>query len=576
MKAVARGCLEFLIVWALATVGLYFLFQSRFTPPGPLVGAIIGGFLIAASWGLLRNAWQARWQASLIRHSLAGDWPRDGAMYAAIGPAKCLLESLETPFGQHECVLFSYELSRTETVRYRGSKGTRTERQRMVYMSGVAMVPWAVQTRVGDIGVIGFPIPDQYPEHRLSIQQHASRVQKFANETQFTEIGKWEVGKMFSHAKLLLSDGEGQLREDLKFAEADSILNQPNQLKSCDLIEQFIPVNDSVCVIGKYDRSKNGLVGDWGLGGLQAIPGNAKDGLNSLYSLANMRLVGALISLLFGIGGSFGILTLRENSQELREAREAALARQALDAIEANDPVTLDMVLAQGANLEMRDEQSQSILHRLTSVELLEVFLRHGASLETIDSVGRPLLLAAIDQVNSDRVRWLIDAGADVNGLQTDWKRTPLESAIERGHEEIAGLLRDRGAQAVFVDSVNGRPITENAEAFLQILEKYSQSLNHRDRQGLQDICDEWPVDFLESAERGLYANTHPATWKLESGFENDQAASLIASGKNSRGLTEQFVVTLVRNGERWRLRRIHWDQASAFEFKLPALKNQP
>ncbi len=195
MFALARGCFELLIAWLLAFAGLYYVYEPRFSAPGPMWAAIIGGFFIASCWGLLRNAWQARSQAQLISESLDGAAPSPDQAYAAIGRAVALSEPLSTPFFKRPCVLYSYELSEEETVRVRTSKGTESQSRRTVYASGLAMTNWAVQTKYQPVRVCGFPVPDQFEETPVNLKQNPSRFHEFCEQTEFTRVGKWELGQ---------------------------------------------------------------------------------------------------------------------------------------------------------------------------------------------------------------------------------------------------------------------------------------------------------------------------------------------------------------------------------------------
>ena len=51
------------------------------------------------------------------------------------------------------------------------------------------MTQWAVRTRAGDIKVIGFPIPDQFPEDTLSAEERATDLRQFNEQQTFTDIG---------------------------------------------------------------------------------------------------------------------------------------------------------------------------------------------------------------------------------------------------------------------------------------------------------------------------------------------------------------------------------------------------
>lgn len=83
--------------------------------------------------------------------------------------------------------------------------------------------------------------------------------------------------------------------------------------------------------------------------------------------------------------------------------------------------------------------------------DFAKILLEHGADPNQNISDKAPLVITAlypfIKQGNIDAVKFLIDAGADVNlNLSLNNIPTPLDQAIESGHQDIENILRQHGA----------------------------------------------------------------------------------------------------------------------------------
>jgi hypothetical protein len=124
-----------------------------------------------------------------------------------------------------------------------------------------------------------------------------------------------------------------------------------------------------------------------------------------------------------------------------------------------------------------------------------------------------------------------------------------------------------RGANGVLVTSQTGRPIGVEAEQFTQLLNALSEGLDRHDAQLANSATDKWPGDFLESVTRGLYADTKPTAWTVETGYRDDGAATVIANGRFKSGMTERHVVTFVLRDNTWLIRRTYWDESNRFSF---------
>ncbi len=536
MPAIARGCLEFLLVWLLAAAGFYTFLEPRYPMPGPIWAAAICSFFVASCWGLLRNSQIAFAQVRLIQDSLNGATPAADQPYAAIGRAVAIHQPLQTPFLERPCVLYSYELSENQRIKVKTARGTDTRNQRLVYFSGLAMTHWAVQTDRGPVAVCGFPVPDQFEETPVDTKRHYSRVREFCETTPFTQVGKWDVGKLLNFAGIVLRESSEPVRQDLWFDGADMVTEDRSLLQGCRLIEQSILIDAPICVIGKFDREQSGLVNDLMKGGLQVIPGDAAIASKQLRQRAIFYLTFAVILFLLATVGSWAGLELWQ--REL-QAKQPAVdpAAQLTQAVEQND------------------------LPRITEL------IAQGVAPETRDTLGRPLLLAAIDKNNQPLIELLLNNQVDVNAPQAGWNRTPLDAAFDRGNWELFDKLKTLGATGRVVEKSAGQPLNDFAD-LEALLIQYQQLLDASDALGLRAITDDWPEDYYESAGRGLYKDTVPVSWKLVEGYRNERLASLVVEGTLRSGGQEQHVITASIHLGRWKLLRTYWDQTRVFRFR--------
>ena len=537
MFALARGCSEFFLIWALAGFGIYYLYTPGFTSPGPLWSGVIGGFFLAGGWGLMRNALVVRQQAALVRDSLNGDMPIEERPFAAIGRAVAVNAPLLTPFRKRSCVLYSYELAEDRVNRVRSGGKTQTQKQRIVHFSGMAMTEWAVLTKNGPVRVCAFPVPDQFEEVVIDTNSQYARIREYCDETDFTRVGKLDFGKMLNVAGAVLRESSDQLREDLWFDGADEILNDLAMLRQCRLIEQAIEVDQPICVIGKFDRMHNGLINDLSSGGLNVLAGEPSQAIRQLRSTAAYYLFFALVMVLLGSLGSYAFLRLRER-----------------------DLIAKQPVVDRGEELVAAFEKGD--WDRFSNL------ISEGVSPDARDSVGRTLLLAAIDKGKELEIDRLLDAGADVNASQTGWNRRPIEAAFDRGKFDLVARLSTQGGTGELVDRQTGQPLNDEREDLETLLRQYTRALDESDASLIRSISDGWPADFFESVGRGLYKDTRPIEWKCGEGYRANDLATFIAEGQTRRGVTERYVITAKLFDQSWKLRRVFWDEFSSFQFK--------
>lgn len=119
------------------------------------------------------------------------------------------------------------------------------------------------------------------------------------------------------------------------------------------------------------------------------------------------------------------------------------------EAIRNNDMEMIKMFIEHGADLHKTTSLGESYLHFaafLNKTELAEYFIDMGMDVN-IKKNGNltPLHIAAVTG-NREVAELLIEKGADLNALSTDGG-TPLHYAIAAGHQDVADLFKSRGAK---------------------------------------------------------------------------------------------------------------------------------
>jgi len=106
-----------------------------------------------------------------------------------------------------------------------------------------------------------------------------------------------------------------------------------------------------------------------------------------------------------------------------------------------------ELLIAKGAELDVRDENGFTPLHDAASLGHLEtakMLIDAGADIHARSEFGFTPLHRAAQGGNPDLVGLLIGLGADVNAESTDG-RTPISFALQFGHADVVALLREQG-----------------------------------------------------------------------------------------------------------------------------------
>ena len=116
------------------------------------------------------------------------------------------------------------------------------------------------------------------------------------------------------------------------------------------------------------------------------------------------------------------------------------------------------VLLEHGANINLRNGQGQTALHRASSrygIDTMRLLLKHGPDVNALDNSGSTPLHVA----NSEKaVRLLLEHGANSN-LQNGQGQTALHKASLRGYPDILHLMLNHGAEVDAQDNDGSTPL---------------------------------------------------------------------------------------------------------------------
>lgn len=115
--------------------------------------------------------------------------------------------------------------------------------------------------------------------------------------------------------------------------------------------------------------------------------------------------------------------------------------------MECNEEI-LDLLLANGADINARNDEGVTLLHIVTDPVAVDFLVRRGADIEAKDIRGwPPLMMQANNQDNgADVVSALLAHGANLNAKGTDGE-SALLLARQTGDEEFMKVLKSAGTK---------------------------------------------------------------------------------------------------------------------------------
>jgi hypothetical protein len=229
--------------------------KQGMSPGGGLIYFLFG---IIIFYNIIRNLRNRRAIWATTERAM----PRDGKVFAAVGTIRALRDPIEAPFSQRRCVIFEYEIYRSEWVHRGREHENRAERDQWVEVEvlsckGIRMTPCAVRTSVGDITFVGYPRLDGF--HAENVSEIAAHVEEFLSNTSFKNFTWFAQPRGWAESLAASHSDDGIIEQHHRMvADIDP---QGRMIQ-----ETCVLINEPVCAIGHFSKKRGGFIQNVGYG----------------------------------------------------------------------------------------------------------------------------------------------------------------------------------------------------------------------------------------------------------------------------------------------------------------------
>ncbi|HEV7920061.1 MAG TPA: ankyrin repeat domain-containing protein [Thermoanaerobaculia bacterium] len=535
-----RACLVSLLTWAALSAGFYYYFHGRFTPPGDHWGALAAGFFTSLGLGAVWTARQAGRDAKRAEAAVRGESyaaPQDGETLAAYGTIRALGKPLITPFTHKPAVMYSYDIEHME-------KRANSQWEPVKDYSGMALTPSAIDTPYGPVRLLGYPELEGFEKASYDTDEELDNARAYIRSTTFARM---TVGKIYREVKDLMTDDDGEMRKDFEIGTSDPELPD-NTLK-----EEIIENGEQVCAIGRWSQQRGGLLPDREGGLVRVVRGTPQEVVAKLRAKRTSSMAIGLALAIIANGVIFGLLTARQSSPSTHRVTAESL----FDAVRGGDLHAMRQALDSGAKINAIDPSGDApVLHVAPDAKSVQWLIEHGADVNARNSKGETPLIVHSAYGHADIVQELLDAHADLEAYDTEYKLTALQRALDAEHLDVAELLRKAGAKDETVTQRNGSPIDESHPAFAVI------------QQYLHAVFEEKPGSLLALSTFKSMDGVDYKVWKssrtnephIVSGFANEDAATVTVRGPRPDGGSTTWTYQLTRAQGVWRVSGERWE----------------
>ena len=538
----------FLVIFLIGVVciGGYYKLLNPFIDSGHLILSVLCGVSLMVFLASLAGIYRIFQDRRLISLASRVQPFRDGKMVAAVGRIEPLgRAALNAPFSGRKCVVYSYNVSHESVSKDREGPTEIFETQDC---SGYGMIPCKIRTTGGDVGLLGFPILEEWPVMAIESPPDRERAQGYIHKATFAEIDKNPL-RALDVFKALYNDPDSFVRKDIG-----------KQIELSDnhrIEERIVPVEAPVSAIGIYSAQRNGLITQMDLGGsiIRLLP--AEDSVQGVKPVGKGRKAEIAFGILFFLlmHVFLAAILFFTSPKRMAERDQWSAMHQAL---QQNDFTKLEKLLKRGVNPDARDPQGQTLLYSNTRVsQAVRLLLQYHAdpNVRNPEYDDTPLF-GAVLQAEPDTVRMLIRAGADVNTVsRKPWgKYRPIDGAISRGREDMVKVLVEAGAEDPRVTAANGTPVSLRGEA-VRVCLKYNEAIFNEDRQTMQKMTTGMAVGFFRAIDFKEWKSSYLKTIDEATGYRNDSAATIHLTGTTGKGERASWIYQLVHDSEGWKIK---------------------
>ena len=153
---------------------------------------------------------------------------------------------------------------------------------------------------------------------------------------------------------------------------------------------------------------------------------------------------------------------------------------QAFTAAEKGDIKKLTRLLNQKLDIDARGPRQETLLMKARDPATVAWLIEHRANLNLVDDQGNTVLADAALGKQIEKVKQLIAAKANLN-IRDQSGETALNAADRAGNEEIAALLRAAGADDDVISADTGEPLPEDGGPQLAAIKEYLAAIHARD-----------------------------------------------------------------------------------------------
>jgi len=489
-----RGCLAALVLLALFIGGYFLWLDTVFDRPGSFWGACGVGLVAFFGVGALQNAYRAFKDWKLVAAAQHGMPAKNGRLLAVTGTIHPLGEPLVAPFSGETCTIVEYDLTshqRIENAKDPHSAGSD--------YAGFLMTPCAVQSPVGEVRLLGFPILEGFDDQLCAGYAAARNARDFLTTAQFEDRTGVRMLSLLSVFGDVWSDDDGHVEKNLRIGKTKLTEIFPDELDAdLDRFTEWEERNPNQATTYRemynlaspaHDSESADNDADW-----EATPDEelAEEGLadppaKRLYGFKlpvprmkekrvgvgeTVCAIGIYDELRQGLcpprGSTRPNRLLRGSAQEIETRCRSSLVSNLFGGLLTLVVVNAAVFGVMQLYLHSPDTVNERTGKAFAAVEKNDLFALQQLQRRKFDvahatnSEGQTLLMRVKDPTIA---RWLIEQGADVEATDPSGA-TPLIHAARTNQADVARELLEAGAKADYAIPSTGRTALMEADNY--------------------------------------------------------------------------------------------------------------